>query len=63
MPGEDVFDFICRSLFPQKFRWIDGKRSQRWNGGRYNAKQRHRQHCADDDYGIARICLMHYLPQ
>ena len=29
------------SLFPQEFGWIHGQRSQRWNGGRCNAKQRH----------------------
>jgi hypothetical protein len=29
-------------LFPQEFGWVDGERSQRWKGGRCNAKQRHR---------------------
>jgi hypothetical protein len=30
------------SLFPQEFGWIDGKRSQGWNGRRCKAQQRHR---------------------
>ena len=35
-------NFIFTSLFTHEFGWIDGKRSPGWNGGRCNAKQRHR---------------------
>jgi hypothetical protein len=34
-------DLTPASLFPQEFGWIDGKRSQGWNGGRCDAQQRH----------------------
>jgi hypothetical protein len=67
MLNERITTAISRStpasLFPEEFGWIDGKRSQGWNGGRCNAKQRHGQHRADDDYRISRIRLIHNLPQ
>ena len=51
------------SFFPHEFGWIDGKCPLSWNGGRCDTEQCHRQHRTAKDRRIARIRLIHDLPQ